>query len=172
MIDALSVKPSLMLLIVATCMALGIASGMKLMAWRNGVVIAHLREAAAIDARNVAEHNSRALLDAQTRGDALTRQLAAATRAASRLRKERDDALQTATTGRVCLDAAALRVLDGAPGLAVALPTAAGGAAAADGAVATDTDVARWALGAGEQYEECRRRLDALIDFHTSEVPQ
>lgn len=104
---------------------------------------------------------------AQSRGDALSRQLSAATRAADRLRKERDDAISRTTTGRVCLDEPALRVLDGAPGLHSDLPHAAGDSAGADaGYVATDTHVARWALDAGGRYDECRRRLDALIDWH------
>lgn len=53
---------------------------------------------------------------AQTRGDTLSRQLAATIRETGRLRKERDDAISRTTTGRVCLDEPALRVLDGAPG--------------------------------------------------------
>lgn len=104
---------------------------------------------------------------AQARGDTLTRQLAAATRAASKLRKERDDALARVTTGRVCLDESALRVLNGAPGLRIDLPDTAGGTVGADaGRVATDTDLGGWALDAGRQYDECRQRLDALIDWH------
>lgn len=159
-------KPQLLdialLLAVAVCSA---GVGVKLTAWRKNAEIAGLQQAAAQREAQLAEHASRSVLEAQARGDVLTRQLSAATRAASRLRKERDHALQLATTGRACLDGAALRVLDGAPGLRVALPAAPGGTAGADGAVATDTDLARWALDAGEQYEACRNRLDALIEF-------
>lgn len=107
------------------------------------------------------------LKTASARGDTLSRQLATANRTTNRLRKERDDAIARATTGRVCLDDPALRVLDGAPGLRANLPVATGGVDGADaGHVATDTHVARWALDAGSQYDECRRRLDALIDWH------
>lgn len=160
-------KPDLidvMLLMAVAVFSAGV--GAKLTDWRKGVEIAGLHQAAAQREAQLAEHASRSVLDAQARGDVLTRQLSAATRAASRLRKERDHALQLATTGRACLDGAALRVLDGAPGLRVDLPAATGGAAGADGAVATDTDLARWALDAGEQYEACRGRLGALIDFN------
>jgi len=126
----------------------------------------------ALQAEQAATRDALARLQAaQTLGDALSRQLAAATRAADRLRKDRNDAIPRATTGRVCLDEPALRVLDGAPGLRVDLSGAAGGAAGADaGHVATDTHVARWALDAGGQYDACRRRLDTLIRFH--EDPQ
>lgn len=157
-------SPAMLLVIGAVLCAFGL--GWLLASSAGDARVSALREQMSRSQAAQAEHASRTLLDAHARGDALTGQLFAATRAAARLRKERDDALQLATTGRVCLDADSLRVLDGAPGLAVALPTAPGGATAADGAVATDTDIARWALDAGEQYEECRQRLDTLIDWH------
>lgn len=59
------------------------------------------------------------------------------------------------------------------PALDADLPDAAGGAARADaGHVATDTHVARWALDAGGRYDECRRRLDALIGWHEEGAPR
>jgi hypothetical protein len=121
--------------------------------------------------------------------DTLTTRLATAEADITHLTRERDDAIKLATTGRPCLRGAALRVLDGAPGLRVAaVPAPAASAAAADGAAAadpgdagtagdpgagagtadyqaTDTAVARWILAAGAQYEVCRGRLDALIDY-------
>lgn len=124
---------------------------------------------------------------AQARGDALTNELEAANRQADALRGELDEQITLATQGRACLDAAALRVLDRAPGIAPAaprVPTPARRAAAAGGAQpaadppqpagdaepdarsASDTDLARWALSAGARYDECARRLDALIDWH------
>lgn len=129
--------------------------------------------------------------EAQRRGDELATQLLAAEAARAALTRERDDAIARATTGRACLGGSALRVLDGAPGLRVAVVPAAAasaaaahaaaaadtGDAAADGgpgpradpadAVSDDTAVARWMLAAGAQYETCRARLHALIDFHT-----
>jgi hypothetical protein len=65
-----------------------------------------------------------------------------------------------------------LRVLDGATGLQVAhLPEAPRDPAAAGATVATDTDVARWALDVGAQHEQCRARLDALIAWHQGDAP-
>ena len=123
-------------------------------------------------------------------GDELTRRLTAEQAARDAAYKERDDAIQRATTGGPCLRSTALRVLDGAPGIRVAgLPEAAAGAAAGGAAAAaaagdaaraaadlaaddapaqaavTDTDAARWILQAGAMYETCRGRLHALIDF-------
>lgn len=163
MIGLLSTKTVLIGLALA---AAGALAGATVTAWRKDSVIATLHMETARREARIAEQASRALLEAQTRGDALSRQLSAATRAASRLRKERDDALRAATTGRTCLDDAALRVLDGAPGVRVDLPATAGGADGAGAAVATDTDIARWALEAGERHTDCRAWLDALIDFN------
>lgn len=136
--------------------------------------IAELRAAAAREQASQAEHASRRLLEAQQHGDALTTQLEAANRAALRLQENLDDALRRATTGSACLRERALRLLDGAPGITVGVPAPAGGTAAADGPaaavaderVSSDTDVARWIGLAGRHYDECRRRLDALIDWH------
>lgn len=120
---------------------------------------------------------------AQARGDALSLRLAEREQSISTLTQEKRHALANTTTGRACLGPAALRVLDGAPGLRVSrvadLPEAASGAAAAGGAVATysddqqptgrwasDSDIGTWALATGAQYEQCRARLDALIGWH------
>lgn len=120
-----------------------------------------------------AEAASMAMYQAQRRGDALTQALHAARRDADQLKQERDDALSQLTDGRDCLREPALRVLDGAPGLRVQLPDPAGGVVAADaGRVATDADLAGWALDAGLAYAECTRRLSALIRWHTGPEAQ
>ncbi|WP_374503039.1 hypothetical protein [Zoogloea sp.] len=109
---------------------------------------------------------------AQARGDALTTDLLAARAGAATLHEQLHDALRKTTTGRACLGGPALRLLDTAAGLRADLPSAPGGAAAADaGPVATDTEVARWAADAYFEYAECARRLDALIQFNETETP-
>lgn len=170
--------------------------------WINGVFKA--REIAALETalqtvkrehaeqwRLLAERAAADLQAAQARGDVLTDELMAASRAAELLRGELHEQIDLATQGRACLDAAALRVLDRAPGIAARpVPAAPRRAAAAGGAKpaadspqpaggaqpgtelepdersASDTDLARWALSAGARYDECARRLDALIDWH------
>lgn len=166
--------------------------------WLNGVFkdgeIAELKTALEAVKREHAEQGKKAaeraaadLQAAQARGDVLTEELMAATRAAELLRGELHEQIDLATQGRACLDAAALRVLDRAPGIAArTVPAAPRRAAAAGGAKpasdppqpggdaepapdersASDTDLARWALSAGARYDECARRLDALIDWH------
>lgn len=113
------------------------------------------------------------LLEAQALGDELTSRLASAQARNDQIIKEKAHAIQAATLGRACLSERALRVLDGAPGITVShgnvgVPAPAGGAAAEDGAVATDTDIGVWITQAGRQYESCRERLDALIDWHAT----
>lgn len=156
----------------------GFAGGMAFQGWRAGTEIAQTKTALAEATRaheetlrRNAEAASLALYQAQVRGDALTRQLNDARRLAATRQEELDDALRNATTGDVCLGGDALGVLDGAPGLRVELPRSAGGAAGADARVATDTDIAGWIGRAGGQYEECRRRLDALIEWHANKPP-
>ena len=163
--------------------------------WLNGVFKA--REIAALETalqtvkrehaeqwRLLAERAAADLQAAQARGDVLTEELMAATRAAELLRGELHEQIDLATQGRACLDAAALRVLDRAPGIAARpVPAAPRRAAAAGGAqpaadpaqparpaaaepAATDTDVARWANDAYRRYADCAARLDALIRWH------
>ena len=159
-------------------------------AWQLGRAPLHtenaaLRVAHAEAARLAALAGARRLQVAQQHGDALASELAQTLAANNQLFQEKTHALQRVATGRACLSGPALGVLNSAPGLRVAgldgVP-APGAAAAAAGAatapdtnapapggerVATDADIGTWALGAGAQYEACRARLDALIDWHT-----
>lgn len=119
---------------------------------------------------------------AQAKGDALSQKLLLLTGEIDQLKEEAHHAITTATTGRTCLDSAALRVLQRAPGITVvpqatSSPAAAGdapgsaagdSAAAIDSSISTDTQVATWAVDAGAAFEVCRTRLDALIDWYTA----
>lgn len=140
------------------------------------VELAELRQARAEDERLAARSDWLRLQEAQARGDELTTQLALAQQQIDQTTKEKRDALKSSTDGRACLGPAAVRVLDGAVGIRVArVPEATGIAATADGAIATfgvdadrwvsDLALSSWALDAGAQYEQCRQRLAALIDW-------
>lgn len=78
--------------------------------------------------------------------------------------KERSDAVRKLTSGRKCLDAAVVRVLNDVPGppdgQAEPYPLS------KDGSFATDTDVGEWASHAKQQYDVCRGRIDAIADFY------
>lgn len=124
------------------------------------------RAAEAQQKFRVAERAAQVLQAASDRGDALSAKLAQSQTQIDQLTRSRRNEIAKVTTGRACLDGPALRLLDGAPGLRVGgLAKTASGTAAADGAAASDTDITGWALDAGAQYETCRNRLDALIDW-------
>lgn len=153
---------------------------------------AELRAAHAETTRLAALAGARRLQAAQERTDALAGELLETLAANHHLTQEKTRALLTATAGRACLSDRALRLLHGSPGITVAgadgLPAPRAGTAAAgagpaahphaddQGAgqpahaaaelAATDTSVAVWIATAGEQYEACRQRLNALIAWH------
>lgn len=132
---------------------------------------AELKAAHSETARLQALAAARGLQDAQARGNALTHSLAQRQAQIHQLTREKNDAINRLTTGRACLSGAAVRVLNGAAatptGGSVDVPNTPGGAAAEGARFATDTDVGRWAVAARADYDTCRYRLDALIDWHT-----
>ncbi|MDR1889165.1 MAG: hypothetical protein LBQ81_07305 [Zoogloeaceae bacterium] len=89
----------------------------------------------------------------------------AAEQTALNLKQERDDALRKLTTGKPCLAAAAVRLLNSAADPA-RLSAAAAGTADADTAFASDTDLALWANNARLQHDACRGRIDALRELY------
>lgn len=155
-----------------TCWALMFLCGGGL-GWQVGraplkVQLAQQAKAYATEKQHLVEATVTMLAAAQTRGDALTTGLLQQQTHIDQLTTEARHAIPQVTAGKPCLGPAALRLLDSAPGLSVnGLPPATGGAAAANGRIATDTDIAGWSLDAGAQYEVCRARLDALIGWHT-----
>jgi len=105
------------------------------------------------------------LLAANTRADQLTARLQQQSAQMEQLTKDKNDALRRLTTGRACLSADAVRVLNSAPHGAANVFSPAPGPVAAGTGVASDSDVAGWISTAQQQHEQCRNRLGALIDF-------
>ena len=140
--------------------------------------IAKQDTAHALEKLRISDRNAEVLQAANDRGDQLVTALELRQDDINQLAREKRDAITKVTTGRACLGESALRLLNSAPGLsvrglapAVSGPTAAGAAPATDSIVSTDTDIATWAIDAGAQYEVCRARLDALIDWHQQPAP-
>jgi prophage endopeptidase len=100
---------------------------------------------------------------AKRHGDALTLQLQVAEASLTKKEKELHDAIASKTTGRLCLTGNVVRLLNDPAGDSVSTPTAV--PAAENGPAASDTDVAQWANFARTQYDICRARLNALIDW-------
>lgn len=140
------------------------------------VELAEQKATTSENARLRAMAVARVLADAQSRGNHLTTRLADSQQRITQLEKEKHHAIKRLTTGRPCLSADAVRVLNQpsytAPTGLEPVPPPPGSAAAADGAFATDTDVGLWIASAKAQYDICRDRLDALIDFDAAHPTQ
>jgi hypothetical protein len=132
--------------------------------------VSTLRADAAETARGAAAEALGHLRQAQARGDRLETRLAEEEASRQSQEKIHAEEIQRLTRGRPCLDAPAVRLLNAAaPGLPAGrprLPAPAGRPADPDAGAATDTDVALWAGAVRRQYETCRSRLAALIDWH------
>lgn len=140
--------------------------------------LANKDTAHALEKLRISERNAEVLQAANDRGDQLVTALELRQDDINQLAREKRDAITKVTTGRACLGESALRLLNSAPGLSVrglapatGIAAAAGAQAATDTVVSTDTDIAIWAVDAGAQYEVCRARLDALIDWHQQPAP-
>ena len=112
------------------------------------------------------------LQTAQARSDALQIALGDTEQRLSATQKDTQREIERNTTGRACLNGRTVGLLNRAAADRTATlpapgsePVAEDAAAAADTEVATDTDVATWANQAIEQYNACRARLGALIDW-------
>ncbi|MDI1279283.1 hypothetical protein [Methylobacter sp.] len=109
---------------------------------------------------------------AQALGDTLSERLTQTESQLIQKTKELSHALSKVTTGRACFNGATVRLLNGTDTDTAVDDKTTGPSATEDGAVATDTDVAGWIGNAQGQYETCRARLGALIDFETNQEPQ
>ena len=156
------------LCIMLCSMVLGAALYGSWLNAKHEATVSGLKSGYATDLANARAADLQALQDAQTRADALTLGLQNMQTSLTQKSKEVRDALATQTTGRACLLSGAVRVLNDAiaSDAAAHLPAPTAGPAAADGAAATDSDIAQWANTAREKYAVCRISLDALIDFY------
>lgn len=161
--------------IAVSCVLLASLSGV--VGWQLGRLpvlaqLADLRTTHAETARLAARSAANTLQQAQQRGDVLTDALAQRQAQIDQLHQDKRHALTRVTTGRPCLSSAAVRLLNaeqaddpadyGAPGV----PQATGSPDADHATTATDADVGGWAIAARAQYNTCRARLAALIDWH------
>jgi len=139
---------------------------------RGNEQIATLRQTYADENAQAQAELRKQLKAATARGDELSSQLLTREATTTRQSQEKTLAVTKITSGRRCLDADVVRLLNADSPIQPStshnggnVPEAASSAAATDGAAATDTDVALWANNARSQYDICRSRLDALIDY-------
>lgn len=149
------------------CLFVGAGVGMQIGRSPLQAELAQLRTTHAETARLAAQASARQLQAAQVRGDAITHDLAQRQAQIDQLHQDKRHALTRVTTGRPCLSSAAVRLLNDDPAdYGAAVPQATGSPDAAGATTATDADVGGWAIAARAQYNTCRARLAALIDWH------
>lgn len=160
------------------------ASGWLVEGWRMEGEIARLQGAQAAAVAQAEKAHANRLAAANSRGDRLALQLAGTQETLTTFAEEKTREIARLTSGRRCLDGAAVRLLNQPAGLKLGgpVPQTAGlvvrtdGAAAAgadDGAAqdefATDADVAGWINLCRTRYDTCRSRLKSLADFYQEE---
>lgn len=152
-------------LIVGAIAVLIFAAGWTVEGWRKDAEIDRIERAHAEQRARDAEAANEEIDAATKRGNELAARVTAAEATRDLALQETQDALRRVTTGRPCLSAVAVRLLNEPGGLKNALSGAPGEPAGADAAAATDTDVALWAAFARRSYDTCRGRIDALAEF-------
>ena len=151
--------------ILAVFAALIFFAGWQVEGWRKDAEIERLERLHSDQRARDAEAANDEITAAVKRGNELAARVSAAEATRDLALQETQDALRRVTTGRPCLSAVAVRLLNEPGGLKNALSGAPSEPAGADAAAATDTDVALWAAFARRSYDTCRGRIDALAEF-------
>ena len=152
--------------------AAAFGAGWTVQGWRGSAALAALQTQHAQAAQATTEANARHLVRVWERGDELATSLASQQSRITQLHQEHTHAIKRLTTGRACLSAELVGVLNRTqPATADGsgpLPAPTGSTASADAsAFATDADVGNWTASARHQYAECAARLGSLIEWHT-----
>jgi len=156
-------------LLIALCCTLGGALlGGGAVNWKRLADIAELKTEQAKALKDAEKAYTDRYQAEVERGNALSERLAQTEQQLTDRTLEVSRAISKVTTGKRCLDSAAVRLLNRpTPSDHNAVPKATGQLAPESTAIATDTDVATWIGGAQYQYETCRARLNSLVDFET-----
>ncbi|MDR3300895.1 MAG: hypothetical protein LBU43_13115 [Candidatus Accumulibacter sp.] len=170
-------KTQLASLLLVLAAAFGL--GWTLNGWRLQSALATVEkqhaEAVAAAQQAVTDATEKTLA-IERQGEIIAARAIAAENQNTQLAKERDHAIRKLSTGRACLSAPVVRLLNagaapGRSGLSATpgVATLAAPGIAADSAdqddYANDIDVALWSRNARSQYNVCRERIDALRAF-------
>lgn len=156
-------------LVAATALFWG---GWTVAGWRWQASVAKLEKDHAKSLADASLEAVTRLQAAAKRNDDLERQLDSQAADIDRLMKEKTDAIRRYATGRACLGAPLVRVLNNStPNQRDAgdLPEASRQPLPDDAAFATDQDIGEWVANATKQYDTCRGRLQAIADFYATE---
>lgn len=153
-------------------LSLILAIGLGLMTWKaerleTSIKLLKADHKAAVDATKNAGNDR--LIKSLERQVELSRTLRETEVELKETKERKQREIVKYATNRTCLNAELVRVLNNGTetgnspaGMSEAIPSV----DAADGAIATDTDVASWIANAQEQYKICTARYHALIDFN------
>lgn len=121
---------------------------------------------AELDATVIA--GEKRLIAANALADSLAAELRNKEESLQKISERKQHEIIQVSTNRTCFNADLIRVLNstGSGSSTPGVPAPAIGLDSGDDAIATDTDVALWIENAKEQYEVCRARYKALIDFY------
>lgn len=166
MIDIDLVPAWVKALLLAVLVTLAFGSGWAVNGLRLGAAASRL-ETQQQTQRTAALNDALQLL-ASTRqtNAALAANLAASETARTQLAEEKTDAIRRLTTGRRCLDGAAVRVLNRTASQPAGVPAAGPEPVPAAAAFATDTDVGHWIGICQHRFATCNARLEALSSFY------
>ncbi len=157
-------------IVIGVCTVLFLVCLMLIGRWigitEGNLKLAQLEKNHAVAERKAATETRDKLIAAQQVSDRLQRRLDAADQARLSQSLEHSREIKRLTRGQPCLNAGTVRLLNSSSGIKQpAMPETASRPAAEYAAAATDTDVAEWIDHAIRQYDTCRDRLGALIDF-------
>lgn len=159
-------------LLAAAALTLAFGAGWAVNGWRLQAALADLKKTHAEAVAKAATENAELLAFAGKRAGEIAHRLAQSENALAKITLEKDHEIRRLTTGRRCLDAGAVRVLNqpaDSEQPAGAVPDATAPSVLSDAAFATDTDVGTWIAHAQRSYDTCRGRLDAIADFYAGE---
>ncbi|MBI3712611.1 MAG: hypothetical protein HY253_06575 [Burkholderiales bacterium] len=157
-------KPLAVLCVVLTV-------GLGLMTWKadrleSDIALLKAGHKAELDATAIAGKDR--LIKASALAESLTVRLRLAEEDLQDLKERKQHEVVKVATNRTCFNADLVRVLNSSDQGSdpAGMPAPLSSVDTGDEAIATDTDVALWIENAKEQYEVCRARYKALIDFY------
>lgn len=159
----------MVLIIDVLIFALGVGLAWNYSANHYEAQISRINEAHAQNQSKADRAALERLQKAQALGDQLSGELSKTEAKLHKKEKELFDEIARNADGIVCLNSRLVGLLNASQTGAGHMPQSALALDAAHGAIATDTDVAGWINSAQKQYEVCRGRLNALIDFNEGE---
>lgn len=148
-----------------------LAVGLGLMTWKadrleSTIALLKAEHKANLDATEKAGKDR--LIEANAKAETLAVSLLNAEADLQIIKERKQHEIVKVATNRTCFNADLVRVLNSADQRSdtAGMSTPLASVDAGDEAIATDTDVALWIESAKEQYDTCRARFKALIDFY------